>query len=429
MRDRPLPSASLRVLRITPHFRRDASHAVAYDPVGGLQVQTRRLTEALDARGVAQTVLTTRLPEPSGGPHIGRSSHLCPVGLAWPPVLAPWLMPLTWALAVLWYVMFNRGRFDVIHLHLNHWLATRFVAHAAAASGLPLVVSYNTDLWVNVGCDTRQGRLLRRLAGKVDRWTLQLADAVVFLTEGARQGALPAAMRSKARALVIPDAIDPTRFAAEPAPEALAAFRARHPLPSGRPVVLFAGRIRSEKGWAHLPRVVRDLKDHGAFLLVAGDGPDRAQLRAALQNTAATTDWRITGFLTQDDIRIAMACADVLVMPSEREAFGSVLLEAMAAGLPSVAFSVGGISEVAGSPPAIELVAEHDAPAMAASVRRLLDDEDRYRVLARRGRARVADFGLSQTCAVTIDLYASLTRHATASPAASPSLAAKPQDL
>ena len=429
MRERPQPPPPLRVLRITPHFRRDELHDVAFDPVGGLQVQTRRLTEALDARGVPQTVLTTRLSVLCRDQNLGQKSRLCPKGVRWPSFIAPWLMPVTWAVSVLAHVMTNRSRFDIIHLHLNHWLATRFVALSAVASGLPIVVSHNTDLWVNIDRTTKWGRMLQRLAGTIDGWTFRAADAVAFLTDGARQNALPGLAPVTARALVIPDAIDADLFGAAPAPDALAAFRARHAIPGDRPVVLFAGRIRAEKGWAHLPRVLQELRDRGAFLLVAGDGPDRERLRAALCDAAASTDWCITGFLSQDDIRIAMACADVHVLPSEREAFGSVLLEAMAVGLPSVAFSVGGIPDVAGSTSAIDLVAENDAPAMAAAVRRLVDDAERHCELARRGRARVSDFDLSQTSAAMIELYTSLIRDRSPIPTVAPSLVVNPQDL
>ncbi|MFX9552128.1 glycosyltransferase, partial [Acinetobacter baumannii] len=83
-------------------------------------------------------------------------------------------------------------------------------------------------------------------------------------------------------------------------------------------------------------------------------GPDRKKLETALLRKGRR-GWVITGFLPPSAIQEALKLSDVLILPSRREVFGSVLLEAMASGLPSVAYAVGGIADVAGDPPAVSL--------------------------------------------------------------------------
>ena len=64
----------------------------------------------------------------------------------------------------------------------------------------------------------------------------------------------------------------------------------------------------------------------------------------------------MTGFVSRAEVRAVLELSDVVMLPSRREAFGSILLEAMAAGVAAVAYAVGGIVEVAGDSGAIVLV-------------------------------------------------------------------------
>ena len=100
-----------------------------------------------------------------------------------------------------------------------------------------------------------------------------------------------------------------------------------------------------------------------------------------------------------------MQIADALVLPSRREAFGSVLLEAMASGLPAVAYAVGGIPEVAGDPPAICLVSAGDRHALVRQVLAILDDPVISQRAIIRGHQRVKAFSVARSAAATAALY------------------------
>jgi len=90
------------------------------------------------------------------------------------------------------------------------------------------------------------------------------------------------------------------------------------------------------------------------------------------------------------DAAAELATWDVLVLPTRRDPFPLVILEAMAAGLPVVATAVDGVPEQVDADAAI-LVAPDDAGALASAIERLLDDAPARLAMGRAGAARVAE--------------------------------------
>jgi glycosyltransferase involved in cell wall biosynthesis len=207
---------------------------------------------------------------------------------------------------------------------------------------------------------------------------------------------------------VIADAVDADAFRCTIAPEVLQAFRAEHGIPEGRPIVSFIGRISAEKGWQDLPAFVQRLSEKGVFLLICGDGPDRRKLEAALAAVSRPGWWTITGFVSPAEVKKALRISDVMILPSRREVLGSVLLEAMAAGIPAVAYAVGGVADVAGNPPALALVPEGRCEDLVGRTLELLADDQARRVLVERGYRRARDFSVQASVALSLGLYSSI---------------------
>lgn len=115
--------------------------------------------------------------------------------------------------------------------------------------------------------------------------------------------------------------------------------RARESLrvPEDAFVVLFLGKLIPRKRPRDLVKAAERLARDGrpVHIIVAGDGPLRDELKAAAEGLPAGSV-HFTGFLNQGETAVPLLASDVLVLPSEREALGAVVGEALAAGVPSV---------------------------------------------------------------------------------------------
>ncbi|MCG6496828.1 glycosyltransferase family 4 protein [Kitasatospora sp. A2-31] len=149
-----------------------------------------------------------------------------------------------------------------------------------------------------------------------------------------------------------------------------------------RPLVLAVGRLVPQKAFGLLLDASRELAalDPQPLVLLAGDGPEAPGLRERV--TAEKLPVRLLGYRT--DVPDLLAAADVVVVSSRWEARSLVVQEAMLAGVPVVATSVGGIPELVGD--AAVLVPPGDAAAIGRAVRGLLADPARRDRLAEAGR-------------------------------------------
>ncbi|WP_369258687.1 glycosyltransferase family 4 protein [Geodermatophilus amargosae] len=387
------PAADLHVLRLCSVFEPPAatgrgrpgglpgeldSRAARFDPIGGMQNHTASLTRCLDARGMRQTVVTARLAGPRGSTALGDGARVHRTGV---PV--PRFRQL-WALAGLPAVL-RAGRpapVDVVHAHQGEDLATLLLARLAArVHGCPLVVTLHCSVGHTLAGRGPKVRLLRALGGWVERSTLRRADAVVVLT-----GRTAAAVRDDGvpadRVSTIPSGFDPALFAGSTGDV----------FPGvARPRIGYVGRLAPQKRPDRLVEAFGRMREC-ASLVVVGDGPDRAlveRLAAAGPGAGRTT---LAGFVEHARVPAVLASLDVLVLPSAYEEMGSVLTEAMAAGLPVVASDVGGIPEVVRDGVTGLLVPPGDVDALAAALDRVTADPALRARLSAGARARSADY-------------------------------------
>ena len=106
-------------------------------------------------------------------------------------------------------------------------------------------------------------------------------------------------------------------------------------------------------------------------LLIAGNGPNRGMLLKLAQELGVAERVTFLGALPQGQLREYYGAADALVLPSEREGWANVLLEAMACGTPVIASRVWGTPEVVAAPEAGLLMTERSAAGVAGAVRAL----------------------------------------------------------
>ena len=118
------------------------------------------------------------------------------------------------------------------------------------------------------------------------------------------------------------------------------------------------------------------LEDPSARLLLVGDGPERKALEKEAKRIGMGDRLHFEGFVAHERLPAVLAHADLLVLPSLYEELGTVLLEAMQAGLPIVASKTGGILDVIEDGVTGLLVPPGDPEAFARAIDRLLADRD-----------------------------------------------------
>jgi len=220
---------------------------------------------------------------------------------------------------------------------------------------------------------------------------LRASDRVVVNSSFTRELAFAAGVRPERSAVLNPGVQLPDMAGAA---HQRRLFRERHGL-KYRPVMLYVGRITARKGLAPFVQdILPDIltRHPQARLVVIGEEPARALLRstgerarieASLARTGLRSRVLFLGELAHDDpvLDAAYFAADVLVFPVQKrtgdnEGFGMVALEAAAHGLPTVAFSAGGVSDAVRDGVSGTLVPAGDNAAFALAVAEYLDTKD-----------------------------------------------------
>lgn len=181
----------------------------------------------------------------------------------------------------------------------------------------------------------------------VEKTALEMADAVIAVSEETKRDVLSLFDVKEGRISVIHNGIDLSEYRpTEDAPS----LKALGVDPS-RPYILFVGRITRQKGIVHLVRAIRHLNQGFQVVLCAG-APDTPEIAAEMQQAVAAAREHHDGIVwiekmvSRPEAIALYSGASVFVCPSIYEPFGIINLEAMACGTPVVASAVGGIKEV-----------------------------------------------------------------------------------
>jgi glycosyltransferase involved in cell wall biosynthesis len=293
---------------------------------------------------------------------------------------------------------------DVVHTYLlNAGLYGRL---AAIAAGVPVILAAEQNVYRRK--KRRHAILERLLAARTFRVVACCRTVGDFYR---RQTGVPAD-----KIAVVYNA---ARFGPEPSPADREPARRALGLPPEAIVLGTLGRLTEQKGQAVLLRAVADLAPRfpELVLFLAGDGPLRAELEAFAERLGVGSRVRFLG--VRRDRAALYAAMDAFVLPSLWEGLSLSLVEAMGAGRPVVATTVGGNPEVVEQGRTGLLVPPEEPAALAAAIVELLRDRQLAaeigRAAAREARAR---FSIEEHVARIAALYREgLGRAATAPPA------------
>lgn len=178
------------------------------------------------------------------------------------------------------------------------------------------------------------------------------------------------------RAHYLPNFVDAANGSAMP--------RSEFDTPAAAPLLLALGRLHRNKGFDVLLQALARLP--GAYLWLAGEGPERRALGALAKRLAVGDRVRFLGW--RDDAARLMAGADAVVCPSRHEPLGNVILEAWAASRPVIATATAGPRSLIDDGRSGRLVPVDDWASLAASLGEVIAEPEHARAMGREGHAR-----------------------------------------
>ena len=339
--------------------------------VGGIENHIKDLAEAEAALGYKVTVLVTnpggqRGRELLNGVNVIRAARLATVAST------PLSLALPFLLATL--------KPDITQVHFPYPVGE--VSQWLLSWKRPYLIAYHSDV-------VKQQKILRLYNPLLKR---VLAGAAGIFVGSDNYVQSSAYLRPFApKCTVVPYAVDFERFArAEPLFEK-----------DGRFTLLFMGRHRYYKGGDDLIRAVGLLpSDLSVRLLMGGDGPLRGEWEQLSRRLGLQDKIQFVGNLSDADLPGFYASGDLFVLPanSRAEAFGKVLQEAMAGGLPCITTELGtGTSYVVQDGVTGRVVLPQQPKALATAIQQLASRPEIGQQMGQTGQARARqEFSLEQ---------------------------------
>ena len=235
----------------------------------------------------------------------------------------------------------------------------------------------------------------RRLLVFAERMACRLAHRVICVSESLRDRAIASGLTTRQRTVVFgsgsSNGVDASRYV--PTPDVLrraAELRCKLSIPPSAPIVGFVGRLTNDKGVPELvegfSRLGRKFPDLRLLLLGPFEAEDALSLKMR-KRLEAHPRIILTGRV--DDTAAYYALMDVLVLPSHREGFPNVVLEAYAAGKPVVAARATGVVDAVTDGETGLLFAIGDVAALVRCLQRLLNNKVMASKLAAAGQELV----------------------------------------
>ena len=283
-------------------------------------------------------------------------------------------------------------------VHSRNWPALDAVP-AARLARVPLVVhgEHGREVADPEGRNHRRNRVRRALSPLVHHFVTVSTDLRRWLIEDV---GIPAT-----KVTAIHNGVDLSRFGRVGQLEA----RARLALPANVPIIGTVGRLDPVKDQVGLVRAIAAIRVEypAALLVVAGDGPCRAELAQVAATLGQADHVRLLG--SRDDIPAVLSALDVFVLPSIAEGISNTVLEAMATGLPVVATRVGGNPELIEHEVSGTLVPRQNTTALAAAIVTYVGDPIQRRRHGEAARQRATgQFSLERMAEAYADLYTRL---------------------
>ena len=279
--------------------------------------------------------------------------------------------------------LFRERKLDLVHSFGPK--AGLLASSAARLAGIHARLhTFTGQVWA-----TRTGAMRAVLRG-ADRWTARMATHVLADSPSQRDFLVREGIVSSERCAVLGrgsvSGVDTRRF--RPDPEARTAVRKGLGIDEHARVVLYLGRVTRDKGVLDLARAFARLPAD-SVLLVAGPDEEGLGPRMLELSGSAASRVRFAGYTPSPERYLA--ASDVLCLPSYREGFGTVVIEAGATSIPAVASRIYGVTDAIVHGETGFLFAPGDSNELASTLARILADNSLRTRLGSEARRRVIE--------------------------------------
>lgn len=264
---------------------------------------------------------------------------------------------------------------DILHIH-SFWpelLATKHLHRRVR-----IVHTAHESMFLIMAEQPRYHRRLRFIFSNIDG----LIGPSNELIEVACAFGIP-----RDRSMFLPNGVDAQRFS----PSIDGLIRQRYGLSSSTQIVLCPRRLVPKNGVKFLvgaiPEILRQHPD--TVLVIVGEGPEKTELETQSSELKVQDKIIFAGGISNDEINRYYADADLVILPSLKEATSISALEAMSSAKPIVASNVGGLPYLVENEVTGLLVPPADSAALASAINELLGSAERRELMGRAARAKV----------------------------------------
>ena len=284
---------------------------------------------------------------------------------------------------------------------------------------------YSKDLWVLVPALSMSGKRIPLVLTKhvgtmkpkkdiLHRWIYRRVDAVVGISRLIQQNVIQTHPIESEKVRYIPNGVDLRCFDSRVVDRA--AVRASLGIPMDVIVLGIAGRLSWWKGYREfleMARYIVEVRSDVFFLAVGGstvgEEGEAEEIRDFAQSLNLNGKILFAGF--RKDMAHLFSAMDVFVYPAYAEAFGLVLIEAMAMGLPVVSSNCDGVPEIVEDGKTGRLISSRNSKALTEAVLQMLDDSKQLENYGRAGRERVFEvFDFRKVVTRNEELYKKLIK-------------------
>ena len=266
---------------------------------------------------------------------------------------------------------------NVVHTHLS--TASLLGAFAARLAGVPAVAHVH---------------------GLNSAACFKYSTAVIAVSQAAKDHLCAQGLRED-RVRVVHNGVDLAKFSPIPPDQA----RRELGIDARAELIGVFGRLSKEKGQAVALQAMAPLSKirPNARMLIVGDGKDRAELVSLANSLGISERVRFEPF--NPDIRPMISACDIVLVPSLKEGFGLVAVNAMALHRPVIATNVGGLPEIIKDGETGVLVPPGEPEPISRVLSELLADPERMEIMGRLGRKRAEDrFDLDRQIGLVLEV-------------------------